>query len=459
MNRTTRREFLKLLGGAGAGLIAGPALSAADAIFANAAEDYKIATRGGFVRFKEPGLLQVRATSLSPSFKIMPGKSSPERIRFELINVRAGQLQIDCEQLKNINKTDTRIEAELLLDGPGNIILSSSYAPLPGERLNFITFSDTHLGDPEAEEHFARVRNHTNLRAPLFAIDAGDNIDVDEQKQWDVFVERTAELKMPLFSTIGNHDSYLDTKLYKKHLGDLYYSFIIHDTQFLLLDNAQKYNNATLTMDGSKPQAQWNWLDGELKKPAKHRVAFFHFPVYGKRSMMDPMYIPRTSFEVREQEVERMMTMFKESGVEYICHGHIHSPERKVIDGITHLRLGGGGGSRPSHTNDSAVGFAHIFVDNKGIRDYTIHMYYEKSEIEKIEFCEPRNTIPAGSQEPIIVNGIAKDARLLGIEPELKITSGPGKLNGWILDADKPGTTRIAATYEGFRIEQQIQIT
>jgi len=454
-----RREFLRLAGGAGAGILIGSLGAARDRSTAFSEEGLKVSVRGGFVNLNGTGRIVIRALSLAPEIKIYAVGGAPRKMAVGISNVRARQMELKGDAAEKVSVGETSLEAEFALPGGGVTTIRTEYKRLPGERLNFIAFSDTHLGDDAAEEHFARVLRHTNLRLPTFAVDAGDVVDVDEPAQWNVANERFKGLKVPLFTTIGNHDSYLSTKLYRKHMGDLFYEFMIEGTQFLFLDNSQKYNKATLYMDGAKPEEQWDWLVERLKAPAAHRIVFFHFPVYGNRSMLDPMYLQSTPPEKRKEEVERMVKLFRESGVEYVCFGHLHSPAREVIDGITHLRLGGGGGSRASETDDRSVSFAHFFIDEQGIRDYTVYLYYEPGEVERIEFCEARARLPVGAREPLVAHGVARDGRLLGIEADYKIVSGPGRIEDRVVYvADEPGRAGIEARYAEYFAGREIHV-
>ena len=285
----------------------------------------------------------------------------------------------------------------------------------------------------------------TNLRAPLFAVNAGDNVDVDEPAQWRVFNARTAALSVPLFTTIGNHDSYVSTKLYRKNLGDLFYGFTVLDAQFLFLDNAQLHNNATLNMDGRDPGAQWSWFEQQVRQPAVRRFAFFHFPMRGNRSMLEPMYTIGTPAEERLREVNRLMLAFRDAGVDAVYFGHIHSPERSEEHGVDLVRLGGGGGSRASQTQDRDVSFVHVFVDENEVRDYTVFLYGDEN-IERIEFCEMRAQIPAGSEEPVIVHGLCPDKRLVAVDADIRILSGPGRMQGSLYQARGPGRATIEAS-------------
>jgi len=446
MGEYSRREFLKIAGSTGAGLLLGSLIPASSQITAFAASD-TVCVRVGFIISFEPGILRVRALSLEPAMTVSAAAFKDGTLQVHLSNIAASRLDIKCKG-RTEQISDTEIIAELRITTGETAEIETLLRPLPGERLNFITFSDTHLGDSEAEEHFARILKHSNSSNPLFAVNAGDNVDVDEPAQWKIFAERTAALKVPLFSTIGNHDSYISTKLYRKNLGDLFYSFKAFNSQFLLLDNSQLHNNATLFMDGKDANAQWSWLEKQLFEPAKHRFAFFHFPMTGNRSMMDPQYMIGTPFEKRKTEVERMMELFKKAGVDYVCFGHLHSPERTEKDGIVFLRLGSGGGSKASHTDDKDVSFVHVFADDGGIRDYTVYMYHNQSEVERIEFIELPKSSPSGARLPIIVHGIAKDGRHIAVDAEVGLVSGPGGIANNRYIAEKAGRVKLEAKFE-----------
>ena len=454
-----RREFLGKLAGAGAGLAAAGLFTPLGMLETCAAgTGDKVKVTGGFARETAPGLLRVRALSLQPSFRIKFDSPADARLKVEIVNVWGERLKISGDGVGDETRGRMKISFELQPRDNGTAAVETEYTPGAGGNFDFIAFSDTHLGDPEAEQHFASVLKHVNVRRPVFAADAGDIIDVDEPKQWDVFEEKQALFETPLFTTIGNHDSYISTKLYREHLGDLFYGFFAGGSQFLFLDNAQRYNNATLYMTDGARNSQWDWLREQLALPAENRFVFFHFPVYGNRSMGDEMYMQTTPPEERNREIEEMIGLFRESGVDYLCFGHDHSPKREVRDGIVHLRLGGGGGSKASHTDDRNVNFAHIFVDEKGIRDYTVFTIFQDKEIEKIEFCEAPGRVAAGTQTPLIVHGLG-GGRYLALEPEISVVSGAaGKIEGNILKAVSPGRVELQAVYAGMKATHNIEI-
>lgn len=445
-------------GGAGAALL--PLFSAAQGVSTLAASaGYRVAVRGGFAREIEPGRLEIRALSLQPEFKIKAAEPQVNRLDIDLVNIHGKRTSVESTGIEIIERSDNAIYMMLDFSAGARAEARTAFKLERWEKLDFTAVSDTHLGDPAADAHFSKVLEQINMRRPTFAVDAGDVIDVDEPAQWAVFRQQESLLKTPLFTTIGNHDSYISTRLYRQHLGDLFYSFDIDGCQFLMLDNAQKYNNATLFMSTGERDAQWHWLRRELKRPARHRFVFFHFPAYGNRSMTDEMYMQTTPPADREAEVDRMIQLFVDSGVDYILHGHLHSHRREERGGIVHLRLGGGGGSKASHTKDRDVNIAHLFVDSDGIREYVVYPFFDDTEVEGIEFCELPESIPAGASAPLVVNAKGKD-RLLAFIPEIRVAGGPGRVSsGNIFTAGSPGTAVLNASYRGHTAEARVNVT
>lgn len=449
-HRIGRREFLRTMAIGGAGLAGAGVLPRS--VLAAAPSNKKVLAKlsGAFIRERTADGFVARALSLEPSFRIKT--ETDELVKIQLRNVWAERLSFDGAEVESVS--DNGRTVTLLAKSPAGkgAEIISRYAPPPGEVLNFTAISDTHLGDPLAEEHFARVTEHINLRLPDFVADAGDIIDVDEEKQWRIFNEREGLLKPPLFTTIGNHDSYISTKLYTENLGDLFHGFENRGAQFLFLDNAQRTNDATLNMDSGDPMAQWNWLEKKLALPAESRFAFFHFPTFGDRSMQDKMYVRGGDIEKRIKEIDKMTAMFKKSGLGYVCFGHLHNPRRDIVDGIVYQRLGGGGGSLASHTSDENVNFTHYFIQGKDVRYYTTHLYADNSDMKRIEFCELPATMRVGASARVIVHGVSKTpGKYYGLKADVAITGGPSAtLKDGILTASAPGAIQLDAKYAGF---------
>ncbi len=347
---------------------------------------------------------------------------------------------------------------------PGNLLSLSKLPKTQANKFNFIVLGDTHLGSKMAEEPFQEIVKQINYRMPSFVINTGDNIDVDEPNQWKIFNELTSKIKVPFFTAIGNHDSYISNRLYLKNRGPLYYSFDYGNSHFIILDNAQNTNNATLYIYPQKKSEQWDWLVKDINSNAIHKFVFFHFPVFGKRSMLDPQYNPFTSQEERKTEVEKMIKLFKENGVKYVCFGHIHDYKREEIDGIIHLRSGGGGGSETSKTVKENIHFVHFFVDDKSIKDIAVFIY---GEFSKLEFVNPINKLTVGDKHHFIVDGVvstpntATDSKVIlnsgkhiATIPKFSVDGLIGEISPeGIFEAKKRGKGKIIAEKDNLKAE------
>lgn len=451
-----RRYFLKSLAASGVGL----AFGMTGAVRTRAASNpFMVKAYGSFRKSVSEEMFFARAISLEPKIRFMSKKG--RTVRVVLDNVWADRLQIFGPNIEGIDATRRTIRADIYLPGGEEVTLETKLKPMPGETLNFCAISDTHLGVPESEEHFALLQKYINQRAPLFIVDAGDIIDYDEPAQWKIFDEKEEAFKIPFFSTIGNHDSYVSTKLYEQYLGDLFYGFTYEGSQFLFLDNAQRYNDATLVMDTPRPMEQWEWLEKTIKDEAKQRFAFFHFPVYGDRSMLDPMYIKNSNMENRMAEVNKMVELFKTSGLKHVCFGHLHSPYREEKDGIIYQRLGGGGGSKASHTDDKNVNFCHFFIDDDGVRIYVTHPYFKEEDVKRIEFCELPEKLPVGSKRSLIVHGLSgSEYKYFAIDPQVTISSGStATIKNNILIAKRGGKVVLTAKYKNLETTKTVTIS
>ena len=186
-----RRRFLKAMARVGVGAVASPLIFAPGAITTyGAGSGYKVMVRGGFARERSPGRLEVRALSLEPSFRIKPDGNAPARLKIDIVNVWGERLALKGDGLDDVVHSTTSITGQLDLSKMDNAYVGTEYNPLPGEQINFISVSDTHLGDSIGTDNFDAVLKHVNARRPLFAVDAGDVIDVDERAQWKIFRQK-----------------------------------------------------------------------------------------------------------------------------------------------------------------------------------------------------------------------------------------------------------------------------
>ena len=81
---------------------------------------------------------------------------------------------------------------------------------------------------------------------------------------------------------------------------------------------------------------QYRWLGSDLSTTAKTwKFVFFHIPLYSCGLSGDPDLEARAALH----------PLFQRHGVDIVFNGHDHNYQRHVVDGVTYVVTGGGGGS------------------------------------------------------------------------------------------------------------------
>ena len=239
------------------------------------------------------------------------------------------------------------------------------------EKFSFIVCSDSHIGFEGADKIFKKILEEAEKRKTAFVVCCGDLVEKGNFKDWKELRNILNNFTLPFFPAIGNHDSFFTNEYYGKYMGDLYYSFDYENSHFVILDNAQIGNNATLYLEPGLKDEQWKWLRKDLtENKKKHKFVFMHFPIFGSRSMLDPQYIVNTTIEEREKEVKDLEKLFKKANVKYVFNGHIHDYEKNIRSGIIYIRCGGAGGE----TSSKNFHFVQVFVDGNKIKDEVIFL-------------------------------------------------------------------------------------
>jgi len=171
-----------------------------------------------------------------------------------------------------------------------------------------------------------------NLLGPEFVMSVGDlivgytdNVDVLNE-QWDEFDAMVAQLEMPFFYVVGNHDIANATmaEVWRRRLGRPYYHFVYKDVLFLALctedgepdrisDEQARYFQDVLTR---LPHARWT-------------LVFMHKPLF--------LYDDPSGFAAIETALaNRPYTVFA---------GHHHTYTKYVRHDRRYIRLGTTGGA------------------------------------------------------------------------------------------------------------------
>ncbi len=204
------------------------------------------------------------------------------------------------------------------------------------------------LADTKNSPVFQEVVGALNRDASLqFAIIGGDLVLYPEGDTFKSFLRQRRELEIPSLALPGNHDVAFDTMdLYYHIFGRMYYSFVLGETKFILLDNSNEKNL------GLEQEA---WLEKELKDGLryKQRFVFMHVPLWDPRDK--PGVMVRYAHSMKDPDAARRLEdLFLKYKVTTLFVSHIHAYYEDHHRGLPTIISGGGGaelvGNDPKHT-------------------------------------------------------------------------------------------------------------
>jgi hypothetical protein len=222
-------------------------------------------------------------------------------------------------------------------------------AAAPGS-FDFVFFTDTHI-QPElaaAKGCDMCFKKIASLQ-PEFAISGGDHVfdvlgtnGMRAHVLFDLYGRTQADLAMPLYHAIGNHDVFgiltrsgvtpsdpdYGKKLYQDRIGPTHYSFQHKGYYFVVLDPIQPTQDHL--WEARIDEAQLLWLGEELAKagPAAPVILITHVPlvsafsVYAEKRGGPPKYPTVTVGNAAE-----VMRLFAGHNVIAVLQGHLHINE------------------------------------------------------------------------------------------------------------------------------------
>ena len=211
--------------------------------------------------------------------------------------------------------------------------------------------------------HGAIIAEIERLR-PDFVMGVGDMIEGYSgdmqavESEWEEYKNLIQPLTMPVHQVAGNHDIWDDPslELYKRHVGDPYYSFDVGDVHFLILDTSRWDSSAAL------PEEQLDWARSDLEehRDAAYTLAFFH----------KPYWIETTAVGRRDP----LHTLFVDHGVDAVFTGHYHVYFSGEFDGIVYTGIGSSGGYCEEGVTGIEYHYAWVTIDDSGIAVAPIKM-------------------------------------------------------------------------------------
>jgi predicted phosphodiesterase len=207
----------------------------------------------------------------------------------------------------------------------------------------FAVFADVQERIDDVQDIYAKMNEDPAVR---FAIISGDLTDQGSREELERFQLEMKTLKMPCYSTLGNHELGTKEGLYQEYFGRGNYRFAYRGVHFTMLDSA----SATIA------PPVYGWLEGWLAEGAgAAHVVTMHIPP------LDPVGTRNGGFANRA-EANKLLTMLANGGVDLTFYGHVHSYYAFSNAGIP-AYVSGGGGAIPERLDGIERHFLVVDVD------------------------------------------------------------------------------------------------
>jgi len=210
-----------------------------------------------------------------------------------------------------------------------------------GSPFRFAVMSDVQ----EAIDGVQDIYDVLNLEPDVdFLLGAGDLTQRGTAEQLERFQQELQSLKIPYYTTLGNHELGETPTLYHRYFGRGSQSFAYKGVRFSLIDSA------SATLD----PIVFGWLDDWLTLGAGQlHVVAMHIPP------LDPIGVRNGAFASRN-EAAKLLARLAAAGVDLTLYGHIHSYYHFDNAGIPAF-ISGGGGAIPEKFDN--IGRHFLIVD------------------------------------------------------------------------------------------------
>lgn len=221
------------------------------------------------------------------------------------------------------------------------------------EPFTFGVLADVQSALPEVGDIYVRMNGESNVR---FILGTGDLTNEGEIEELQEFQTRLEALRVPLYSTIGNHELFDDAFAWRDLFGRANVHFAFKQVRFSLVDSG----------DGTIDPTVAGWLDGwlEASRESVHVFAT-HIPLFDPVGTRDGGFASRT-------EAAALLDRLAKAGVDLTLYGHVHSYYAFENAGIP-AYISGGGGALPETFDGIGRHFLEVSVDPAtSVRDVSL---------------------------------------------------------------------------------------
>jgi Icc protein len=192
------------------------------------------------------------------------------------------------------------------------------------EPFRFALLSDVQEAIVDVADVFERINEQTELR---FLLGAGDLTERGTREELERYQRELLRLKIPYFTTLGNHELGTTPDLFHDYFGRGSFQFGFRGVYFTLLDSAS----------ASVDPMVYDWLDDWLGRAKRDvHVVAMHIPP------IDPIGVRNGSWASRS-EAAKLLGRLAEGRVDLTLYGHVHSYYEFDNAGIPAFISGGGG--------------------------------------------------------------------------------------------------------------------
>ena len=302
---------------------------------------------------------------------------------------------------------------------------SRPFDPFDDGIFSFVAYGDTRSSDETAVGALHDdIVSHYLQKDPELIIHTGDLVNHGgEAYQWPLFDASISAIadwntSIEFFAAAGNHEIYTDVygvndedySTYLEYVDfssvvdepgetELYYSFDRGGIHFIVLNTVEEWDEDVFTC----PEAQMDWLEGDLAREYNFTVVTFHNPAYSIRADRTDRWAQAASIRAT------FHTLFDENNVDIVFTGHDHYYYRTIRDGIYYVTVAAGGAplydidTEAPDWQEGDVGlseyhYAVASIVNYGVQvkvyllDGTIADSFEITDVFPIPTTPPTNT-------------------------------------------------------------------
>lgn len=248
--------------------------------------------------------------------------------------------------------------------------------------IRFALISDIQLGFYDGITWDKEIRNLKTFfqmiereSPPDFIINCGDNThDVPGGIYYNFQLHDVTTIlleinqKFPIYNVCGNHDigvylSEENLNIYQKSFGADFYSFLIEDVYFLIINSNYLYQSETYPQSyKQKSEYIRKEIHSIAASNAKYVLVFQHHPF----CILD-LEEPNNNFNIPILARKELFSFFRENNVDCIFSGHYHRYSSLNIDDVKQIISGPIGKPFPP----TKEGYMMIEIDNSTLKfDY-----------------------------------------------------------------------------------------